>query len=196
MSEPPDTPQGRPYGFYRPNCFDSFRPLTPRQELFAQAVARGLTHRAALAEAGYNMRTYQRLARYPAVKARIERLLAEAAARSVITTDEISRQLQEIIARSKAGDSAPMLQTTRAAVMDLAKVHGLLDGKGGPTVKICDCGGANRVTEIRRVLVRPDGSEHALPTIPRWPAQRDRPPGDEALTDAPASSTGRVAPGD
>lgn len=196
MSEPPETPQGRRYGFYRPNCFDSFRPLTPRQELYAQGVARGLTQRAALTEAGYNPRTYHRMARYPAVKARIERLLAEAAARSVITTDEISRQLQEIIARSKAGDSAPMLQTTRAAVMDLAKVHGLLDGKGGPSVRICDCGGANRVTEIRRVIVRPDGSEHALPTIPRWPAQRERAPGDEALTDAPASSTGKFAPRD
>ena len=196
MHKPPEKPHSAHPGFYRPNCFDSFRPLTPRQELFAQAMARGETIRDAMTGAGYNARTYQRMARYPAVKARIERLLADAAARSVITTDEISRQLQEIIERSKAGDSAPMLQTTRAAVMDLAKVHGLLAGKGGPTVKICDCGGANRVTEIRRVIVRPDGSEHALPTIPRWPAQRERPPGDEALTDAPAPSTGKVAPRD
>jgi hypothetical protein len=142
MHKPPVRPHNPRYGFYRPNCFDSFRPLTVRQELFAQAMSRGLTIGDALAEAGYNPRTYKRLAQYPAVKARIERLLAEAAARSVITTEQISRQLQEIIERSKAGDSAPMLQTTRAAVMDLAKVHGLLDGKGGPTVKICDCGGA------------------------------------------------------
>ena len=196
MHKPPERPHSTRYGFYRPNCFASFRPLTPRQELFAQAMSRGLTIAAALAEAGYNPRTYTRLAQYPAVKARIERLLAEAAARSVITTEQISQQLQEIIARSKSGDSAPMLQTTRAAVMDLAKVHGLLDGKGGPTVKICDCGGGNRITEIRRVLVSPDGSERPLPTIPRWPPQRVRAPGDEALTDVAPSSEGRISASD
>lgn len=148
----------------------SAKPLNPRQELFAQGLARGMSQRAALRDAGYSpISSYSRLRRCPNIKRRVEQLLAEAAARSVITTEEISSQLQEIIARSKAGDSAPMLQTTRAAVMDLAKVHGLLDGKGGPKGRICDCGGANRITEIRRVVVYPDGREYDLPTIPRLP---------------------------
>jgi hypothetical protein len=44
--------------------------------------------------------------------------------------------------------------------MDLAKVAGLLDAKGMPRGQgACTCGGANRITEIRRIVVEPDGRE-------------------------------------
>ncbi len=158
---------------------DSLKPLSPRQELFAQARAAGKTEREARIAAGYSVRSKKSIcSQHPNVLARIDQLLAEAAARAVISTEDITALLQEVIARCKRGTAPVMLNMIRQAAMDLAKVNGLLDGKGGPKVKICDCGGANRIIEMRRVLVRPDGSERDLPTIPKWPEGRPRKPGD------------------
>jgi hypothetical protein len=149
---------------YRHEPLDSAKPLNPRQELFAQALARGMSAKAACRAAGYrNVTGFHRLSQFPNVKARVAQLLADAAARSVITTDHISDYLLDLIERSKSGDAAPIMQLNRAAVMDLAKIHGLLDAKGQPTKPkgqgVCTCGGANRITVIRRVVVEPDGRE-------------------------------------
>jgi hypothetical protein len=141
---------------------DSAKPLNPRQELFAQGMARGMTHADAYRDAGYKSQTNTfRMCKFPNVQARIKQLMAEAAARHHVTTDQITAYLLDLIARSDAGDTAPLMQLNRAAVMDLAKIHGLLDAKGQPKAgaQICTCGGANRITEIRRVLVYPDGRE-------------------------------------
>ncbi len=139
---------------------DSAKPLNARQELYCQARARGASRAVAYREAGYKgVANTPRMSKYPNIKARIAQLPAEAAARSVITTDGISAQLQALIIRCQAYDSAPMIQANRAALMDLAKITGLLDAKGKPTGGgRCACGGLG-ITEIRRVVVEPDGRE-------------------------------------
>jgi hypothetical protein len=140
---------------------DSAKPLNPRQELYAQALARGMSQAAAYREAGYkNAQATPRMKKYPNVQARIEQLLAEAAARSVITNDQLSDYLLNLIELHKDSQTPAMLQMARAAVMDLAKINGLLDAKGKPRQQACTCGG-DRITEIRRVVVEPDGREWA-----------------------------------
>ena len=68
-----------------------------------QAVARGASREVAYREAGYKGRTNApRMSRYPNVKARIAQLLAEAAARSVVTTDQLIAYLLDLIDKSSA----------------------------------------------------------------------------------------------
>lgn len=137
---------------------DSAKPLTARQELYAQAIARGMSQAAAYRAAGYRgSQASQRMKKYPNLQARIAQLMRETAERSRITIDEITRELLDIVARAKSGgDSAQMLQTARAALMNLAKIHGLEDEPRGPA---CTCGGADRIAKVRWVIVRPDGRE-------------------------------------
>lgn len=142
---------------HRHEPLDSAKPLTARQELYAQAISRGMSKAAAYREAGYKgPQATTRMKRYPNVQAKIAQLMAETAARSRLTVEQITEELLAIIERGKGGDSAQMLNTARAALMNLVAIHGLEAGKGG---EICTCGGANRITEIRRVLVYPDGRE-------------------------------------
>lgn len=137
---------------------DSAKPLTPRQELYAQNLASGMSQAAAYRAAGYKgSQATQRMKRYPNLQARVAQLMRETAERSRLTIDEITGELLDIVARAKSsGDSAQMLQTARAALMNLAKLHGLEDEPRGP---VCTCGGLNGVTKIRWVIVHPDGRE-------------------------------------
>ena len=76
-------PRTIPRVSHRFEPLDAAKPLTARQELYCQAVARGAAREVAYREAGYKGRTNApRMSRYPNVKARIAQLLAEAAARN------------------------------------------------------------------------------------------------------------------
>ena len=155
MPQPPD------HILHRNVPLDSAKPLNPRQELFAQGMARGLTYADAYRQAGYRRvtNTY-RMHRFPNVQARIKELMAETVERHRLSVDDITSELLDIVARAKSGgDSAQMLQTARAALMNLAKLHGLEDEPSGP---ICTCGGPGRITKVRWVIVHSDGREEDI----------------------------------
>ncbi len=135
---------------------DSAKPLNPRQELYAQGLSQGMSQAAAYRAAGYKgAQATQRMKKYPNIQARVAQLMDETAARSKISIDEITQRLLEIVSRGEVGDSAALLQLARQALMDLAKIHGLLgerQGVSGPS------GAPLEITQIRRIIVEPDGT--------------------------------------
>ncbi len=139
------------------------KPLSARQELYAQAIARGLSPTAAYREAGYGSASQNawRPKNQPNVRARIAQLLSETAALNRLSIEEVSQRLLAIVERGETGDTAQMLQLARAALMDLAKLHGMFVDKhelSGPG------GGPMQITEIRRIIVDPAaGTEWVLP---------------------------------
>jgi hypothetical protein len=153
-------PRTIPRVSHRFEPLDSAKPLKPRQELFAQAIARGASRTVAYREAGYKgQANISRMSAYPNIKARIAKLQAEAAARSVVTTDQLIAYLLDLIETNRHSQAASMAQMARAAIMDLGKVTGLLDPKNKPKGGgRCTCGGLG-ITEIRRIVVEPDGRE-------------------------------------
>jgi hypothetical protein len=135
---------------------DTYKPLNPRQELYAQALARGLSHRAAYREAGYRgQTTCGRPLHYSNVRARVAQLMAETNARNRVTIEEITDRLLAIIERNEAGDTAAAQSVARQALMDLAKMHGLLGASAGPAARFNPP--QQPITEIRRIIVEPDG---------------------------------------
>ena len=109
----------------------------PRHELFAQGVARGLSQRAAYEGAGYAARgrnagcnARDLLRRGPEVKARIAELRDRAAGRGPVTLADVTATLLRIADASEAMGGSSGFAAARAALMDLAKLHGLTGGKG------------------------------------------------------------------
>ena len=80
-------------------------------------------------------------------------------ARSTVTTDQLVAYLLDLIEGNRHSQTAAMAQMARAAIMDLGKVTGLLNPKAKPQgAGRCTCGGLG-ITEIRRIVVEPDGRE-------------------------------------
>ncbi len=129
-------------------------PLTPPQERFVQALARGLNISEAHREAGYKSRRNATFTlALPNVKARLAALKAETAAANRVSIDEIITRMRGIVDWMEQGSTAAEMNVARAALMDLAKICGLLTDRVEVT-------GAVEITEIRRILVDPrDGSE-------------------------------------
>lgn len=129
-------------------------PLTPRQEKFVQAMARGLDISSAYREAGY---TSRRNATYtlslPNVRARLEALRAETLAANRVTIDEVVGELREIIAQMRGGATVAELNLARRSLMDLARICGLFSDRGPAPLP------AHGITTIRRIIVYPNGRE-------------------------------------
>ena len=144
------------------------KPLNPRQELFAQALARGMSQRAAYLAAGYkDARNPWAVMQKPNVQARIEELLDETAALNRITIDSITQRLQTLARRNETADSVAAQSLARRALMDLARMHGLMTPKAAPSPPV-----ANPIPEFRRVIVYPDGYQtdySGNPLDPRRP---------------------------
>jgi hypothetical protein len=132
--------------------------LNPRQELFCQAVARGMSLNAACLAAGYKRTaSVYLLVRKPNVRARIETLLAESAALSLISKPQLTQRLLGFVDKAEAGGSAAMLREGRQGLMDVAKLNGMVSAlppapKPAPAKR-------EPITEIRRVVVEPDGRD-------------------------------------
>ncbi len=103
-----------------------------RQELFAQAIAKGKTQLEAYTEAGYKPDdgAAARLSGNVRVKARVTELKERAAARTEITVAGITERLLKIATKGEASSDAPMLSVARASLMDAAKLNGLVIDKG------------------------------------------------------------------
>jgi hypothetical protein len=128
------------------------KPLNARQERFALGLTQGMSKWAAFRAAGYGRSSTgpQRLLAMPNVIARVEELRAQARAQHKVTVTEITRSLRAIVARNADSDSITAQELARRALMDLAKLHGLLTERHEVAL-------VNPVTEIRRVIVYPDG---------------------------------------
>ena len=129
------------------------KPLNARQALFCQGVASGMSLRAACLAAGYKRHEgVYLLMQKPNVRARIEALLAQAAAQSVISKEQLTQRLLSIVEKAEAGQSAAMLREGRQGLMDVAKLNGLANPPPAPPR-------SEPIREIRRVLVYPDGRQ-------------------------------------
>lgn len=125
-----------------------------KHELFAQGLAKGKTADEAYQDAGYapNRGNASTLKANQNVEARVAEILNKAATRTEITVASITERLLAIAAKGEISAEAPMLSVGRAALMDAAKLNGLITDKSelsGPN------GGAIPITEIRRTLVDP-----------------------------------------
>ena len=130
------------------------KPLNAQQELFARAIARGVNKRDACLTAGYKSPTgYALLLNKPNVRARVDELMAETAARHRVTVDEISHRLRRIVEDNQESASVAGQNLARQALMDLAKLNGLLSDKAAAPPPM------ERVPQVRWTIVYPDGCE-------------------------------------
>ncbi len=127
-------------------------PLSVRQELFVQGLASGKSKAAAYVDAGYSdRRSAWRTFSLPNVQAKYAELTAETASRARINIDEICERLMVIVDRmEESGGTVAELNLARRALMDLAKLLG---------AKRADEPTHEPISEIRRVIVCPDGQE-------------------------------------
>lgn len=128
----------------------------PKHERFAQALAKGETAIAAYEQAGYapDRGAASRLSANVSIEARVAELLNRAATRTEITVAGITGRLLKIADKGEKLDGAAGLAVSRAALMDAAKLNGLVIDKG----ELSGPGGAPIQTETRtwRELLRSD----------------------------------------
>lgn len=114
-----------------------------RHELFAQELAKGETASAAYVKAGYaaNDGNASTLKGNQKVEARVAEILAGAAKRAEITVASISERLLKIAEKGENSREAALLSVSRASLMDVAKLNGLvvdkreMFGKGGGPIE-------------------------------------------------------------
>lgn len=112
-----------------------------RHELFAQEMAKGESASSAYEKAGYNpdRGAASRLSANVSVQARVQEILGRAAARTEVTVASITDRLLKIADKGEVSREAALLSVSRAALMDVAKLNGLIVEKrelagrnGGP----------------------------------------------------------------
>lgn len=105
----------------------------PKHELFAQEMAKGRRQEDAHLEAGYTAKTSEarraaacRLASRPDITARVAELQARVAVRTEISIASVTERLLAIADKAEKLAEAPGLGVARAALMDAAKLNGLV----------------------------------------------------------------------
>ena len=103
----------------------------PRHERVARAVAAGQPPVEACAAAAYvnAAAAAHRLAADPVMQARVTELADPTGARVEMSLPAVTRRLMEIAGKGEAGGQAAGLSVARAAVMDAAKLNGLVGDK-------------------------------------------------------------------
>lgn len=107
-----------------------------RHERFAQEIAKGASNRDAYAAAGYSTKneaatdaSASRLLSDAKVQARVAEIQERAAIRTEVTVASITERLLAIATKGETKDEASMLAVARAALMDAAKLNGLVVDK-------------------------------------------------------------------
>jgi predicted mannosyl-3-phosphoglycerate phosphatase (HAD superfamily) len=102
-----------------------------RHERFAQELAKGKSQSEAYGLAGYRQdRTAaSRLSSNVNVTARATELKSKAADKAVVTIENLTERLLAIATKGEAAHDAPLLSVGRAALMDVAKLNGLITEK-------------------------------------------------------------------
>jgi len=100
----------------------------PKHERFAQGLAKGDAADKAYADAGYNpsRSAASRLSTNVNIQARVTELLNRSAERTVLTVASLTERLLKIAEKGEAAADAPLLSVARAALMDAAKLNGLI----------------------------------------------------------------------
>lgn len=99
-----------------------------KHERFAQGLAKGKTADEAYAEAGYSpdRGNASRLTAKDNVARRVAELQERAAVRTEVTVADLTSRLLAIAKKGEETSEAPMLSVARAAIMDAAKLNGLV----------------------------------------------------------------------
>lgn len=124
----------------------------PKHERFAQAIAKGKSQADAYVEAGYKAIPITakvngcKLLTNANIKARVKELQEHAAEKTEITIASLSQELMRVAQKAERIDEPSGLSVWRLAIMDLAKLNGLIpDGKKSgdedKTVRIVAHGG-------------------------------------------------------
>lgn len=102
-----------------------------RHERFSQELAKGTKLEAAYIAAGYapSRKNAQRLRSNEGVAARVEALQAKAAEKVVVTVASLTERLLKIAEQGEGKTEASLLSVARAALMDVAKLNGLIIDK-------------------------------------------------------------------
>lgn len=100
----------------------------PRHEAYCQARVTGKTLEDSQESAGLKRNKWNacRMERRPEVKARMDELKERAADKAVVTIEGITDRLLKIAKKGEDKEDAPLLQLARAALMDAAKLNGLI----------------------------------------------------------------------
>jgi len=99
-----------------------------KHERFAQGLAKGQSADEAYEQAGYkaDRGNASRMTTNDSISARVAELQNKAAERTGITVASITERLLSIAAKGEGSSDAPMLSVARAALMDAAKLNGLV----------------------------------------------------------------------
>ncbi|WP_428031820.1 terminase small subunit [Ancylobacter sp.] len=102
-----------------------------RHEAFARALVEGKSASEAYVEAGYSesRSAASRLSTNVNVTSRVAELMAAAAERTMTTVEDITARLYRIADAAEAIKEASGLSVARAALMDIAKLNGLVVDK-------------------------------------------------------------------
>lgn len=125
-----------------------------RHERFSQELAKGRSQAEAYELAGYkpSRSAAARLAADVNICARLSELQDRVAARTEITVADITARLLAIAAKGETSDEAPKLSVARAALMDAAKLNGLVTDKR----ELTGVDGAPLIPAVRVEFVSPD----------------------------------------
>lgn len=98
-----------------------------KHEKYASAIASGKSATEAMALAGYSdPRNSTRLTKNDEIQRRIAELQNKAAEKTVLTVASLTQRLLDIAAKGETASDAPLLSVARAALMDAAKLNGLI----------------------------------------------------------------------
>jgi len=99
-----------------------------RRERFAQEIAKGKTLVEAYEVAGYEPHDSNacKLANHPEIQARVSELIGKAAIRAEISVAKFTEDLLRIAKKAEDYDSAQGLAVSKGAIMDAAKLNGLV----------------------------------------------------------------------
>ena len=125
-----------------------------RHERFSQELAKRRSQAEAYELAGYkpSRSAAARLAADVNICARLSELQDRVAARTEITVADITARLLAIAAKGETSDEAPKLSVARAALMDAAKLNGLVTDKR----ELTGVDGAPLIPAVRVEFVSPD----------------------------------------
>lgn len=99
-----------------------------KHEKFAQGLAKGMTADDAYSAAGYKPHrgNASTLRANQNILDRLAELQNKAAEKTVLTVASLTQRLLDIAAKGESATDAPLLSVARAALMDAAKLNGLI----------------------------------------------------------------------
>lgn len=142
-----------------------------RHERFAQELAKGESASKAYELAGYNpdRGAASRLSANVSVQARVQEILGRAAARAEVTVASITDRLLKIAEKGESSREPALLSVSRASLMDVAKLNGLivekreLAGRNGGPIEYANLTEAEIDTRLAAAIAGDAGADAPEP---------------------------------